>query len=59
MAYRVDDWSGELQRTTNETDDARWFTVDELRGLEDFMESYRETVEDCLAVGEGSGFVVK
>ncbi len=59
IAYRVDEWSGELQRVTNETDDARWFTVEELRGLEDLMESYRETVEDCLGVGEGGGFVVK
>lgn len=59
VAYRVDEWSGELLRTTDETDDARWFTVEELRELEDFMESYRETVEDCLGVGEGGGFVVK
>ena len=59
VAYRVDEWSGELLRTTDETDDARWFTVEELRELEDFMDSYRETVEDCLGVGEGGGFVVK
>ena len=27
VAYRVNEWSGDLQRTTNETDDARWFSV--------------------------------
>ncbi len=59
VAYRVDEWSGELQRTTNETDDARWFSVDVLRVLPDLMGSYRETIEDCLEVGEGGGFVVK
>ena len=59
VAYRVNGWRGELQRTTNETDDARWFTVDELRELPDLMPSYLETIEDCLAVGESGGFVVK
>ena len=59
VAYRVDEWSGELQRSTNETDDARWFTVEELRELPDLMPSYLETIEDCLAVGESGGFVVK
>ena len=58
VAYRVDEWSGGLNRITDETDDARWFTVDELRYLPDLMPMYLETVEDCLAVGEG-GFVVK
>ena len=59
VAFRVDEWSGGLLRTTDETDDARWFSVGELRGLEDLMESYREAVEDCLSVAEGGGFVVK
>ena len=59
VAYRVDDWSGELRRTTNETDDARWFTADELRKLPDLMPSYLETIEDCLVAGERGGFVVK
>ena len=58
VAYRVDGWSGDLNRITDETDDARWFTVDELRYLPDLMAMYLETVEDCLAMGEG-GFVVK
>ena len=58
VAYRVDQWSGDLQKTTDETDDARWFTVKELRGLDDLMDSYRETIEDCLTV-EDKGFVVK
>ena len=58
VAYRVDGWSGELDRVTDETDDARWFTLEELRGLPDLMAMYLETVEDCLAVEEG-GFVVK
>ena len=59
VAYRVDEWSGELQTTTNETDDARWFTVEEVRWLEDLMGMYLETVEDCLESVEGGGFVVK
>ena len=59
MAYRVDEWIGELQRTTNETDDAAWFSVEELRDLPDLMGSYLETIEDCLEVGESGGFVVK
>lgn len=59
VAYRVDEWSGELQRTTNETDDARWFSVNELRRLPDLMPSYLETIEDCLGVGDDGGFVVK
>lgn len=58
VAYRVDEWKGELQQTTDETDDARWFTVHELRGLKDLMGMYLETVEDCLEVGKGE-FVVK
>ena len=59
VAYRVDEWSGELRRETEETDDARWFSVEDLRGLEDLMGMYLETVEDCLANLEGGGFVVK
>ena len=58
VAYRVDRWSGELLRRTDETDDARWFSVEELRRLPDLMPSYLETIEDCLEVGDG-GFVVK
>ena len=54
----MDEWSGELDRMTDETDDAMWFTVDELRSLPDLMPMYLETVEDCLAVEEG-GFLVK
>ena len=61
VAYRVDacDWDGDVVRETDETVDAGWFTVSELRGMRDFMPMYLETVEDCLLVGEGSGFVVK
>ena len=59
VAYRVDEWSGELRTTTNETDDARWFTVEEVRGLPDLMGMYLETVEDCLGVDRNGGFVVK
>ena len=59
VAYRVEVWSGALQRTTNETDDARWFEVEELRALPDLMPMYLETIEDCLAMGDGGGFVVK
>ena len=58
VAYRVDEWSGELDRITDETDDAMWFSVDELRSLPDLMPMYFETIEDCLAMGEG-GFLVK
>ena len=59
VAYRVDRWSGELLRKTDETEDARWFTVEELRGLGDLMESYRETVEDSLAFQNDGKFVIK
>ena len=59
VAYRVDKWSGELLRETDETDDARWFSVEEFRGLEDLMESYRETVEDCLEYEMDGKFVIK
>lgn len=59
VAYRVDDWSGELRRETEETADARWFSVAEVRALPDLMGMYLETVEDCLGVGESGGFVVK
>ena len=59
VAYRVDEWGGELRTTTNETDDARWFSVDEVRGLPDLMGMYLETVEDCLRVKESGGFEVK
>ncbi len=58
VAYRVDGWSGELDRVTDETDDAMWFSVDELRSLPDLMPMYFETIEDCLATREG-GFLVK
>ena len=58
VAYRVDEWSGDLLRQTNETDDARWFDIDELRALSDLMPAYLETIEDCLALRAG-GFVVK
>ncbi len=60
VAYRVDDWEGELLTATDETLDARWFSIDELRALPDLMPMYLETVEDCLAIREdGGGFVVK
>ena len=59
VAYRVDEWSGHLQTTTNETDDAKWFTVDELRSLPDLMPMYLETIDDCLAMRGSSEFVVK
>ena len=59
VAYRVDEWSGELRRTTDETEDARWFEVEELRGLGDLMGSYREAVEDCLANQRDGKFVIK
>ena len=45
--------AGELRTTTNETDDARWFTVDEVRTLPDLMGMYLETIEDCLASSRG------
>ncbi len=59
VAYRVEDWSGELQTTTNETDDAGWFTIDELRMLPDLMPMYLETVEDCLTTERDGSFAVK
>ena len=48
VAYRVDEWGGELRTTTNETDDAQWFSVEDVRELEDLMGMYLETIEDCL-----------
>ena len=59
VAYRVEDWSGELHTTTNETDDAGWFTIDELRMLPDLMPMYLETVEDCLTAERDGSFAVK
>ena len=59
VAYRVEDWSGELQTTTNETDDARWFTIDALRLLPDLMPMYLETIEDCLTADRDGSFMVK
>lgn len=59
IAYRVEDWSGELRQTTDETDDARWFTINQVRSLPDLMPMYLETLEDCLANRESGGFVVK
>ena len=59
VAYRVDAWSGELRTTTDETDDARWFSVDELRALPDLMPMYLETIEDCLGMGRDGGFIVR
>ncbi len=60
MAYRVDRWGGELMRTTNETEDARWFTPDEIRKLPEVMPMYLETIEDCLASDfDALDFIVK
>ena len=59
VAYRVDEWSGHLQTTTNETDDAQWFTPEELRSLPDLMPMYLETIEDCLEARVSGDFVVK
>ena len=59
VAYRVDAWSGELRTTTDETDDARWFTIDQLRSLSDLMPMYLETIEDCLGTRERGDFVIK
>lgn len=59
VAYRVDEWSGQLQTTTNETDDAQWFKPEELRALPNLMPMYLETIEDCLAMERTSDFVVK
>ena len=55
----MDEWSGELRRETEETDDARWFSAEDVRELEDLMGMYLETIEDCLEVGKSGGFVVK
>ena len=59
VAYRVDKWSGELQRATNETDDAQWFTTDEIRSLSDLMPMYLESIEDCLTSRDHVDFVIK
>ena len=60
VAFRVDKWSGNLLKTTNETDDAKWFTIDEIRNLPDLMPMYLETVEDCLQQRtEGGEFLIK
>ncbi len=61
VAYRVESngWTGDLLTATNETADARWFGIDELRTLPDLMPMYRETIDDCLTVARDGGFVVK
>lgn len=48
VAFRVDAWEGQLQRQTDETDDAQWFTLDQLRKLPDLMPMYLEAIEDCF-----------
>ena len=59
VAYRVDEWSGNLLRTTDETDDAQWFSIDELPNLTDLMPMYLETIEDCIDSKRNNSFVVK
>lgn len=48
VAFRVDEWRGELQTQTNETTDARFFSPEELRKLPGLMPMYLECIEDCL-----------
>jgi len=57
VGYRVTEWNGTLVSETDETLDARWFTLEELRNLHDLMPMYLETIEDCMAF-DGK-FVVK
>lgn len=59
VAYRVVKWGGQLRQTTDETDDARWFTFDQIRSLPDLMPMYLETIEDCLSPRSNSDFIVK
>ena len=59
VAYRVEKWSGNLKQTTDETDDAQWFTIDQIRSLSDLMPMYLETIEDCLSQPSNADFVVK
>ena len=43
IVFRVDEWSGLLVSETDETGDARFFSVNELPDIPDL---YRETLED-------------
>ena len=58
VAFRVEEWEGELRTATDETTDAQWFTPNELRDLTGLMPMYLEAIEDCLATTHG-GFVVR
>ena len=58
VAFRVEEWEGELRTETDETTDAQWFTPNELRDLTGLMPMYLEAIEDCLATTHG-GFVVR
>jgi 8-oxo-dGTP pyrophosphatase MutT (NUDIX family) len=55
VAFRVDDWSGELQRVTDETTDARFFTPEQVTGVASRVVA--ETLAD-LAAFERTGQVV-
>jgi ADP-ribose pyrophosphatase YjhB (NUDIX family) len=48
VAFKVNERTGELKRQTDETTDARFFTLDELQALPDLMPMYLECIEDCL-----------
>jgi len=43
IVFLVDEWRGELVKKTDETTDAKFFSVDD---LPDTWELYRETIED-------------
>ena len=58
VAFRVEEWEGDLRTETDETTDAQWFTPNELRDLTGLMPMYLEAIEDCLATTHG-GFVVR
>ena len=46
IVFRVDDWSGSLLRSTDETTDAQFIDLDR---LPDTSDVYRETVQDLCA----------
>ncbi|HYN96873.1 MAG TPA: NUDIX domain-containing protein [Pilimelia sp.] len=57
VAFRVDEWSGELLRETDETTDARFFDAAELTG--ELSPVVRETLSDLAAYERTGRLVLK
>lgn len=56
IVFMVDRWTGELQRNTNETTDARFFPLDD---LPEIPALYQETLADLQAYRANGQFILK